>query len=165
MKNTSQKPEDTGEVSAYILAEKAALRLIARAEQCSNGLARKLEKRGHEADCVNAVLFRLTELKLIDDKRFARLWLESRLRLTRSPRRLLAALCGRGIDKDDAQAALCAVLDEETESAMLERFVKKYSRKAAGKGEDGERSFSRELKYLLRNEGFSGRAIERYLER
>jgi regulatory protein len=141
-------------------AEKAALRLIARAEQCGPGLTRKLEKRKFTAVCAGAVISRLSELKLIDDRRFARLWLESRLRLTRSPRRILSSLCGHGIDREDAEAALKAVLDEETELALLTRFVKKRSRKAVREGEERERS----LKYLLKSEGFSPRAIRRFFD-
>jgi regulatory protein len=146
--------------SACLRAEKAALRLIARAEQNCRGLARKLERRGHDSACACAALSRLVELELVDDSRFARLWLEAALRLARSPRRLLASLCGRGIDHDDAQAALKAVLDAETEWTLLVRFTEKLKRSRKGAGQDDPRS----LKYLLKNEGFSGPAIERYFE-
>ena len=150
--------EDENNTTSYLLAEKAALRLIARAEQCTQGLVLKLEKRGHEAACVNAVISRLCEQKLIDDRRFAQLWLESRIHLTRSPRRLLASLCARGIDRGDAEAALKTVLDEETELALLARFVKKHTQKAARKRE--ETSYT--LKHLLKSEGFSPQAIKRF---
>jgi regulatory protein len=148
--------------SACLRAEKAALRLIARAEQCTAGLSRKLQKRRHEASCAGAVISRLSELRLLDDNRFARLWLQSRLRFARSPRRLLLSLCARGIDRDDAEAALKAVLDEEAEFALLARFAKKHARKAARSG-DGE-DVTRSLKYLLKSEGFSHAAIQRFLD-
>ncbi|MDR0487719.1 MAG: recombination regulator RecX [Treponema sp.] len=140
--------------SDCLRAEKAALRLIARAEQSGAYLSRKLERRGYQAACVNAVLSRLSELKLIDDQRFAMLWLESRLRLARSPRRLLSSLAGRGINREDAQTALQAVLDEETEQMLLSRYTEKYSRKAD----------HRQLKYILKSEGFSPQAIRRYFD-
>ena len=146
--------------SACLRAEKAALRLIARAEQCTLGLTRKLEKRGHETACVNAVISRLSELRLLDDRRYARLWLASRLRLARSPRRLLSSLCGRGIDRDDAEAALKTALDEDAEFTLLARFVKRHSRKTAREGETGVRS----LKYLLKSEGFSPPVIQRFFD-
>ena len=136
--------------------EKTALRLIARAEQCTNGLSLKLEKRKCDPACIKEVISRLCDLNLINDRRFAQLWLESRLRLTRSPRRLLVALCNRGIEKDEAETVMKTVFDEETELAMLTRFVKKYSRKA-GQSED-----SRSLKFMLRNEGFSPQIIQRF---
>jgi len=53
-------------------AEKPALRLIARAEQCSAGLSRKLEKRKISAKCAGAVISKLIEAGLIDDERYAR---------------------------------------------------------------------------------------------
>jgi len=146
--------------SACLRAEKAALRLIARAEQCTAGLSRKLEKRGHDRICVNAVISRLSSLRLLDDSRYASLWLESRLRLARSPRRLLISLYARGIDRDDADAAMKKVLDEEAEISMIARFVKKHARKAGGKGEDVTRS----LKHVLKGEGFSQAAIMRFLD-
>jgi len=148
------------EVTEYIKAEKTALRLIARAEQCSAGLARKLEKRKHEPAVIREVISKLTDLKLLNDSRFARLWLQSRLRFARSPRRLFTSLCARGIDRDEAQAALKEVLDDETEKTLLARFAKKYARKLRNQGEDVMRS----LKFLLKGEGFSSAAIEEYLE-
>jgi len=146
--------EETEEISPYLRAEKTALRLIARAEQSVGGLTRKLEKRGFDSVCIGEIISKLTELKLLDDNRFSRLWLESRLRLPRSPRRLLSSLCAKGIDHDDAEKALKNVLDDETELALLARFAKKYSRKAKGD--------PRALKYLLKNEGFSTTAIKRF---
>jgi len=156
MADTSNLEEsENNEVTPCLRAEKAALRLIARAEQCTGGLTRKLEKRGFDSACIGEVISKLTELKLLDDNRFSRLWLESRLRLPRSPRRLLISLCARGIDHDDAQAAIKNVLDEDTELALLARFAKKYSRKVKGE--------PRLLKNLLKNEGFSRGAINRFL--
>jgi len=147
--------EESKEPSPYLRAEKTALRLIARAEQCTGGLSRKLERRGFDSACISEVISKLTELNLLDDSRFARLWLESRLRLPRSPRRLLSSLCARGIAHEEAQTAIKNTLDEETELALLARFAKKYSRKAKGE--------PRALKYLLKNEGFSSAAIKRFL--
>jgi regulatory protein len=141
--------------SACLRAEKTALRLIARAEQCTRGLRCKLEKRGHDSMCINAVIERLSALQLLDDCRFARFWLESRLRLPRSPRRLLVSLCAKGISRGDAEAALKNVLNDAAEYTLLLRFVKKYARKKN----------TRDLKYLLKSEGFSSEAIQRFLER
>jgi len=151
-------------VSLYLRAEKIALRLIARAEQCSAGLARKLEKRKCDPEAINEVLSLLTEKKLIDDNRFARFWLQSRLRFARSPRRLLSSLCARGIDRDDAESALKEVLNEETEQALLARFVKKYARKINKKKDSENEDTMRSLKFLLKNEGFSTAAIRQFLE-
>jgi len=154
--------EEVQNTSEYLRTEKAALRLISRAEQCTAGLARKLKKRGCDDACADAVISHLCELGLLDDSRFARLWLESRLRLAHSPRRLLSALCARGIARDEAEAAIKTVLDEDAENAMLAkfaaRFAKKHARKFAGESED----VTRKLKYLLKSEDFSQAAIRRF---
>ena len=155
------------EESGYQLAEKAALRLIARAEQCSAGLSRKLEKRKHDAVVVSEVISNLIKLKLLDDNRFARLWLESRIRLTRSPRQLLSSLCAKGINRDEAEAALKNVLDDETELSIIIRYVKKNAKKISKNGDvtrESRQSSQRSIKYMLRNEGFSFAVIDRYLE-
>jgi regulatory protein len=52
-------------------AERAGLRLIARAEQTRSGLGRKLEQRGHGAGCVKAAVAYLAEMEIVDDRRFA----------------------------------------------------------------------------------------------
>ena len=155
---TSAQEEGFRFASACLRAEKSALLLIARAEQCTLGLSSKLKRKKHESSCINAVIERLTGLNLINDERYASLWIDSRLRLSRSPRRLLTSLCGRGIDRDDAQSALNAALTEEAEYSMLLRYVKKYPLKARQKGDDEAKS----LKYVLKSEGFSMQAISRF---
>ncbi|MDR1445483.1 MAG: recombination regulator RecX, partial [Treponema sp.] len=88
-------------------AEKQALALVARAEQCSAGLSRKLEKRGYAAAVVRTVVSRLLEQNIVDDRRYALRWLASRLaRSPECPRKLLAALLNRGIGREDAEKAL-----------------------------------------------------------
>jgi len=144
--------------SACLRTEKRALQLIARAEQNTFGLTRKLKKRKCEPDCIRAVIAQLCKMSLLDDRRYARLWLESRIsRQVSSPRRLLAALCSRGIARDDAEAALKETLDDETERQLLERYVQKHE----GAHSEGTNSASlRSLRYTLKSEGFSSMAIE-----
>ena len=146
--------------NSSLRAEKTALRLIARAEQCSAGLSRKLERRGFNNATINEVISKLTEKDLLNDSRFAKFWLQSKIRFARSPRRLLVSLNAKGIYQDVAQSALTAVLNEENaEITLIQRYVKKYTRKTA-KSENPERF----LKYMLKGEGFSASAIEQFLE-
>ena len=144
--------------SACLRAEKTALQLIARAEQNVFGLSRKLEKRGHNPAHIHDVMARLCELGILDDSRYARLWLESHIsRQAASPWRLLAALRSRGIDRRNAETALKEALNEEAEQQLLERYVQKLRRKRAG-------SDDRSLRYALKNEGFSPPAIQYFFD-
>jgi len=137
-------------------AEKAALRLIARAEQNTFNLSRKLEKHGYETDCIRQVILNLCDKNLLDDRRYSVLWLESNINFrTTTPRRLFAALIARGIDRDDAEYALAKVLDEETETALLNRYAEKLKRK---------KNIKLPIPYLLKTEGFSRKVIQIYKE-
>ena len=141
-------------------AEKAALRLIARAEQYGAGLARKLEQRGHDPIAVHAVLVRLLELGLVNDRRYAELWLKSRVgRGKRGPRTLETALRAKGIDRETAGSALRTVLAGGAEAGLLERCVKKAAERRTPE------EFDSEIRFFLKSEGFSSAAIEMYLEK
>lgn len=145
------------------LAEKVALQLIARAEQTVFGLGMKLKKRGHGSACMKAVVSGLCEVGLLDDLRYAGLWLESRIAgRSSSPRRLIASLCAKGIDRDDAETALGEALYDEAEERLLERFVQRYQ---GGYSELllEDESERRSLKHTLKGEGFSASAIRKFL--
>jgi regulatory protein len=143
--------------AACFRAERAALRLVARAEQTEAGLARKLERRGHSSACIRAAISHLAEREIVSDRRYARLWLQSRLiRDGRSPLQLLNALSGRGIDRDTARTALKSVLDFDHETALLRRFLVK--KRLSGAGKD---SF---LKQRLKYEGFSPSVLQWFWE-
>jgi regulatory protein len=141
--------------AACFRAERAALRLVARAEQTARGLSHKLEHRGFDAACVQAVIRRLGDLGAVDDRRFAGLWVQSRLaRRTESPRRLLAGLRGRGIGRDDAEMALRSALDFQNESALLRGYIEKFHLVPGAEGGGSS------LKHRLKGEGFSSAVIQ-----
>jgi regulatory protein len=141
--------------SSCLRAEKIALRLVSRAEQTGMGLRRKLEKAGYPPPCARAVLARLEELGIVDDSRYARLWLQARLAgKTEGPRRLLAALRRRGIPRQDAEETLRTVLNPEAERTLLEKFLKKKRLSGAESKTGG----------ILRGEGFSPSLIREYRE-
>jgi len=144
--------------AACYKAEKIALRLIARAEQSCLVLTAKLEKRGIEASVVRAVVSRLADREMLNDARYAELWIRSRLgsRKALSPIRLLASLGKRGIDRASSLIAISKVLDEETEFALLLKYLEETDI-LEGKG-------GRFLKTRLKHEGFSTEVIEKFFE-
>ncbi|GHV62338.1 hypothetical protein AGMMS49587_08890 [Spirochaetia bacterium] len=169
--------------AACLRAEKAALGLVARAEQCVFGLSRKLEKGGHQTACVRAVIARLSELEIVDDRRFARLWLQSRLnRRSDPPRKLLMGLRSRGIDRAVADSALKSALNFEAEKMLLDRYIAKNrlltplgtSTELRSSVESSVRGSPLEgepkavdissLKFKLKQEGFSSGVIRHFLE-
>jgi regulatory protein len=143
--------------AACLVAEKAALRFIARAEQYGAGLTRKLEQRKHSPDAVRAVLARLLELDMVNDRRYAELWLRARVRRgKKGPRTLETALRAKGIDRETVAEALKTALAGEAEAGLLERCAKKAA------GREGE--FDSDIRFILKREGFSSAAIEAFFE-
>ena len=138
--------------------EKAALRLIARAEQNSSGLTQKLLRRGFNPDEVKALVSSLLERGLLDDARYAELWIRSRLSQKKAPSPfwLRMSLEKRGIDREFARNALEKLLDSETEYSLLLRYLEKIGFLDA-KNTDY-------LRPQLKNEGFSFDVINKYFE-
>jgi regulatory protein len=138
-------------------AERAALRLVARAEQTQAGLSVKLGQRGHATAHARAAVSYLVELSIVDDLRFAGRWVRSRLRRgADSPLRLVGGLCRRGIDRSVAREACKKALDLETETELLGKFIAKKYPALDGEGRDASL-----LRSLLKREGFSAAALER----
>jgi regulatory protein len=150
--------------AACYRAERAALRLTARAEQHSFGIARKLESRGHKSPCVRAVVAYLSSQSIIDDERYATRWLQSRLSRSAgtSPRVLIESLRRRGIARDVVQAAFDAIMDLETESALLRSYLEKNRRRPSPRYRAAEAG--RYLGRSLRHEGFSAAVINLFRE-
>ena len=153
---TSQEEEALQFASSCYLAEKVALRLIARAEQSSLGLTAKLERRGYDSPIVKAVASRLLERNLLNDERFAKLWIHSRLSYgkAQSPLWLRVSLGKKGIDRNLSLKAVEDLLDPETEYALLLKYLEKV-----GVSEGKNENF---LKTQLKSEGFSYEVLDRY---
>ena len=137
-------------------AEKAAIRLIARAEQNSLGLTAKLERRGFQSIVVKEVVSRLLDQNLLNDARYAELWIRSRLSGVKklSPLWLLSSLAKKGIDKKSSQKALEKVLDLETEYALLINYMEKSGFPKIGT------AYTRRAQ--LKKEGFSYDVLDKY---
>ena len=139
-------------------AERAATRLVMRAEQYRLGLCIKLERRGFDSACIKAVTEKLIENDLLNDRRYAEMWLKVRVSKktgkVSGPKELRFVLQKKGIDREATSLALEKVLDEDAEYTLLERFLSKKSRKGNIYHE----------KAMLRAEGFSPDVINRYLD-
>lgn len=109
-----------------------ALRLVARAEQFRAGLSLKLQKKGYSKTDISKAAEKLSVMGMLDDSRYARLWLASRMkRGSASPRELLAVLCSKGISHATASAALKWLFSDSgeepsnSEITLLRRYIAK----------------------------------------
>ena len=137
--------------AACLQAENAALKLTARAEQCSPLLTVKLRRRGYDTAVIGAVLRCLRDDGLVDDGRYAERWLAGRMaRKAESPRKLRALLMAKGLDARTVQNGLKKALAADGEVVLLERYLGGRSlAEAGGRG-------------ALRAEGFSAEALDEF---
>jgi len=155
--------EDSHFTDSCCKAKETALRLIARAEQNSRLLTAKLEKKGFDPAVAKTVISGLLERGLLNDERYASLWLRSRLaRKAQTPKTLLASLQKKGIDRHSSKHALEMILDTETEYLLLSRYIETLGATSRNfyAGSDKVYRFRLQLKY----EGFSVESLDRYFD-
>lgn len=114
------------------VARAIVLRRLAGAAQSRGQLAEALARRDVPEDVATRVLDRFTEVGLIDDQEYARMFVRSRHEERRLSRRALAVeLRRKGIDDEVAAVALEDVDDEDEEQAARE-LVRRRLRTTAG---------------------------------
>jgi len=131
--------------------------LISRAEQSSGGLYMKLKKKGFSDAACNYALDMVISMELLDDRRFAELWISSRLRKHPEGQSMLyKGLLARGVKSVKAKEALANTLTEED---LLEA-VMAAGNKISGKYKDSKLK----LQQALYRRGFTNREINYFLD-
>lgn len=97
------------------LAKERALSLLGYREHSAAELRRKLTDNGYPRSTVEAVVDRLVEIELVDDRRFACSWARSRVMSGYGARRIKHELAKRGINPDLVEEALDEVIDPDEE--------------------------------------------------
>lgn len=119
----------------------------------------RLQQKGFSEEIVESVLEQAARAGVLDDAKFAQLWVEDRLaRRPRSRRMLERELRAKGIAPEHIQRALArAGLDEE---ALVRELIAERSPRLRSLDEQTRR---RRLVGFLRRRGFSERIIRRAL--
>jgi regulatory protein len=131
-----------------ILCRSKALSLLDLAEHSAFMLRTKLRQRGFEVPVVETVIAQLKEKNYLDDSRFARLWVSSRLKRNPAGKSVLVSgLRAKGVSARDAEEAVSEVLDEE---ALLEGARKVYNKAARKKNATPEK-----IKAAMVQKGYS----------
>ncbi|MBR3671459.1 MAG: regulatory protein RecX [Spirochaetia bacterium] len=131
-----------------ILCRSKALSLLDLAEPSTFMLRTKLRQRGFEPAVVEAVIAQLKEKNYLDDSRFARLWIASRLKRNPAGKSvLISGLRAKGVSVHDAEEAVSELLDEE---ALLEGARKVYNKAARKKNSTPDK-----IKAAMMQKGYS----------
>ncbi|MDR1932920.1 MAG: recombination regulator RecX [Spirochaetales bacterium] len=140
--------------NSYSTCYDRAAGLLSAAEHCTRGLERKLLARGYEEKEVAETLQRLTAENLLNDERFAGLWIEFRQkRRNEGGRRLTEGLLRRGVRRDIAEAAV-------RRAAQTDEYLQAL-RRAREKLLAGGCSDEQALVSLLLRKGFSRSEIKK----
>ena len=111
-------------------AERAAAKYLLRAEHSRFLLECKLAKKGFAATDVAPALDFLEAQKMLDDKRFALAWLNTRAALhPEGKSALLAALLKKGVSREDAGAAIAAFFEGHDEEELCRLACAKLMRR------------------------------------
>ena len=136
------------EDESFQRASAAALRLLSYRPRSEAEIRTRLRPR-FQARVVEQVIASLTEQRLVDDPKFARLWKDSRD--SHSPRSAWAIkreLISKGVSRDVAEEAVCGADDEDS----AYRAGAKPARRLEGADFT---AFRRKLWGYLRRRGFS----------
>jgi len=137
-------------------AYRDALRLLSYRPRSVSEVRARLAGRGYDPALVEATVARLQELGLLDDRAFARAWVESREMLRpRGRQALVAELRQKGVSAEVIASVLDEVLAED-ESVRALQMARERARTLAGL----ERSaFFRRLQGFLVRRGFSTEVV------
>ncbi|GAA4853410.1 recombination regulator RecX [Luteimicrobium xylanilyticum] len=113
-------------------ARAVALRMLTGAPRTRRQISDGLRRRDYPDDVIDEIVERFTDVGLLDDAELAGMIARSQLAERSLSRRGIAAeLRRRGIDDDDAQAAL-ETIDDDAEDAALRELVRKRLARTAG---------------------------------
>jgi len=144
-----------------IAAWESALMSLARREHSRAEVVRKLKQKGFDGEIIAHVCDELEKRKYIDDRRFARLWIERRKAYHPRGRRMLALeLEQKGVAPDLAREALDEHFPEDDERKALIELIGKRRRMSSHHKPD---VFKRRLMGFLARRGFSYDDIRRTL--
>ena len=147
--------------SDYVRARSRALWYLDRMDYSEKALFDKLTQKGFEKKASSAVIAKLVELGLLDDRRFGERLCEKLISSGNSKRAAMQKMFQKGLPYD-----LCRELleekDSDEEDAILKLIEKKYAQKLESK-----ENYQKVYAALVRR-GFSygdvSRALKKYLE-
>lgn len=144
-------------------AYRTVLRSLELRSYARNDLGRRLLRKGHQRQAVDAALDRVTDLGLLDDAAYARGYVESRAARGRGPSRLMRELMAMGVDRSHIDRALAEQWPEGSDRSSLP--LQLATKRVAQLGALPRPTKRRRLLAYLARRGFSGREVTEMVER
>jgi len=102
-----------------------ALRLIGYRERSMREVEIRMEKRGYGPQLIKEILEELKSCDLINDKRFARTWTESRIKRGYGREKIILELREKGIEEKVIKELLRDIYSEVDERRVAEEIIRR----------------------------------------
>jgi regulatory protein len=127
---TQEKINEIIDFDEFNYGKKYAYNLLARFPKSEKEIRTKLKQKKISEKNIIRVISKLNELKVLDDKDFAKIFIESKLRTHPSGKGLLKnKLIEKGISKEIIEESLEKYYDDETEESKADKILTKYMNK------------------------------------
>ncbi len=125
---------------------------LARREHSRYELYKKLSRKDYDRENINIILDELEDKDYINDERFARSWIKSRLRFKpRGSRLIKKELAQKGVSKSLQDSLIFELISEEKELEMAKDLSRKWLSKKRNKNKE---NIDKKLYRYLSNKGF-----------
>lgn len=110
----------------FIKCKNSALRTVEKSYKTEKELMNKLKERGFEEDTINRTLNFLREYNLIDDEKYAEMYIKDRLRI-QGRNKIKYALIRKGINEDILLEKLANIDSENEDDTAFKLAEKRYN--------------------------------------
>ncbi len=139
-------------------AWEAALRMLESRPRSEREVRDRLKQKAYEPDQIEAVVVRLRELGLIDDRQFAKQWVENRATFKpKGAQALRQELARKGVDREVAAAVIAAATSPASEAKQCAEVARQAARRYQSSPDRA--TFERRLGGLLQRRGFRWETI------
>ena len=143
-------------------AYRTVLRCLELRSYARSDLGRRLLRKGHPKEAVEAALERTTVLGLLDDATYARSYVRTRAARGRGPSRLTRDLLAMGVQRSLIDRALAVEWPEGSDRSAMPLVL--ATKRAAQLGALPRQTKRRRVLAYLARRGFSGREITEIVE-
>lgn len=159
---TPERLDLLGELADEEGAFRTLLRALERRSFARADLGRRLRRKGHRAEAVEAALERAAGLGLLDDAAFARTYVDTRAARGRGPARLARDLMAMGVERRHIDAAIAEHWPAGADRGAMPRAL--AARRAGQLGRLPRETKRRRLVAYLARRGFTGEEARRAIQ-